>query len=61
VVAAFLRREPGKWAKIHTSPGLEFMPWWGPLYESDEFEVKFVSLEPGKLFGGSDIYARFKS
>lgn len=60
LVAAQLRLQPGRWALIHqVEAGLGFMPWWGPLNESPDFEIQIVWKKPGTLFGPRDIYARF--
>lgn len=58
-VATELRARPGEWALIHHEEGLGFMPWWGPLHESPDFETRFDRKTQGALFGPRDIYARY--
>lgn len=58
-VAAQLRTRPGEWALIHHEEGLGFMPWWGPLHELPDFELRFVWEKPGVILGPRDIYARY--
>ena len=57
LVAAQLRARPGEWARIDSGP-IRLFPWWAPLYNSDEFEVRFVRHNPNELFGPSDVYVR---
>jgi hypothetical protein len=58
-VAAQLRERPGEWALIHHEEGLGFLPWWSPIHQSPDFEMRFVWENPRVLFGPRDIYARY--
>jgi len=60
-VSTALRANPGKWARIaQNQPAVMFWPWWSILATSDEFEVKYVPLDPQRRYGARDVYARFR-
>lgn len=62
VVAEQLRSNPGEWAVIARGD-IAFMPWWGPLNTSAEFEVEWRRTNPerdrGLLFAPVNVYARY--
>lgn len=56
-VANLLRRRRGDWALLDVDEGLSLMPWWMPLFNNPEFEVRFVRLDD-HIFGKREVYAR---
>lgn len=61
VVAAQLLARPGEWAMIATSPALELLPWWGPIYNDERFEVRFVRVNPDHPSAVREVYARYRA
>ena len=59
LVAAQLRGKPNEWARID-SGATTLLPWWMPISNDPNFELKFVRTGPStQLFGPRDVYARY--
>lgn len=59
LVAAELRRNPHRWARIE-SGATTFFSWWGVLQSNPDYEVKVVKQgDAANLIRPRDVYARY--